>query len=340
MKNIKNYFFVLFVLSLVTQVIPAHDLEKQDITKLVQYLKQRDDRQKELEKDIKNLWSACFRKTVDIRSYGNTTTTTTKYYPRPICPSSKFRELYENRKEINSFRKDTQKQIGKILDEGVSINACDDHGKTALNYAQSRDQYNLLRKLGADFQLDAFAKTNEYELIFVAMLAAVWGYFVIDSMYVPVEKKKIALIECGINSRDEYGRTQLMNYIIARQEQFYKDRIYRCEISRLSFILKTNDEVSRMMQCGADLSIQDYEGKTVIDYCTIKEFYNHLRLLGGDFNLQRWALAYVGELFVGVAVSAFFILLMISTTNNEYSLDNDGEIGLKFDQAFEKGSFR
>lgn len=179
-----------------SQVITAHDFEEQDITTLIDYLEQRDNYQQKLQQDIKNLWSECFYTTVDVRYCGNTSTTTTTYIPCPWCPLSNFRQLYEKRQELKNFRDDTQRQISQIInDTGVSINAFDYHGKTALNYIQSRDQYNALRNQGADFQVDAFVKMNKYQLIAVAMLAAAWGYVLTSDINVKVEKNKDYLMQ-------------------------------------------------------------------------------------------------------------------------------------------------
>lgn len=338
MKKSKNYFLVLLLLNFVSQVIPADDIEKQDITKLVQYLKQRDDDQKKLQQDIKKLWGECFRINIDVSYCGNTRTTKTTYSPYSWCPSSKFKQLYENRQELHNFRYDTQKQIGKIINDGVLINACDDNGKTALNHAQSRDQYNALRKLGANFQVDAFAKTNESQLIAVAILAAAWGYLLTDAMNVTVEKKKNALIDTEINTRDERGRTPLMNYTIEREAQLDSCRNCMFSPSILLFVLNTNAEITRMVECGADLSIKDYHGKTIMDYCKTAAIYDHLRSLGGDFNLNNWAYTNADYLIPCVAITAF-ILAIIKITTFEFSLDHDGEIGRKFDNMFRSGSF-
>lgn len=335
MKKLKNYLYIFLLLSLVSQTLPADDIEKQDLTKLAQYLKQRDNHQQKLQSDIRELWGACYHRIETSRPIYNGTEVTTRYIPRLGCQSILFKELYKNRQEIKSFRDDTKKQISQMMCDGVSINRSDDHGKTALNYIQSRDQYNALRQLGANFQADAFMKVNQFQLIAVTMLAAVWGYLIINDINVTVEKKKSSLMDASINSRDEKGRTPLMNYIIQRQEQFYRDRIYTCNISMVLFVLKTNEEMSRMVKSGADVSMKDYDGCTVMDYCTITEFHDHLRSLGGSFDLKRWALVKSVHLTAGVVISAF-VLAMIKITTSEGSLDQNSNIGYQFDQMFER----
>ena len=56
------------------------------------------------------------------------------------------------------------------MQQGISINAFDNQGKTALNYARSREVYDALRHEGAEFQIDSFVYMNRYQLASVTAI--------------------------------------------------------------------------------------------------------------------------------------------------------------------------
>ena len=60
------------------------------------------------------------------------------------------------RSKLDNLDKKTFDEMMKLIEGGMSANGIDSKGKTALNYAQSYEEYIALRSAGADFQLVPF----------------------------------------------------------------------------------------------------------------------------------------------------------------------------------------
>ena len=78
----------------------------------------------------------------------------------------------------------TLHDIELMFDTGILFQVQDDFGKTALNYAQTREVYDKLRHCGMPFQYDAWMYINRLEImtasvLLVAAVCAI-GYLHID----------------------------------------------------------------------------------------------------------------------------------------------------------------
>ena len=178
MSYLKSSTIFLMLIGLISQNIFANALDKQGKTKFMEYVEQREKELVSLTETVEKLWHICIDPKVTITETIDTHTTT--YHIRSDCHPSSLLALYNGRKNLQNFQRDTEKQIAKILKEGALIDAADDEGKTALSYVQSRVVYNALRNQGASFQLDAFAHINQYQLMVTALVAAVWSFFLAD----------------------------------------------------------------------------------------------------------------------------------------------------------------
>ena len=286
MKNTKNYIHVLMLFGLISQITYTQNVYEQGKTKLIKYIEQRDTDLIDLQKEVSQLWNDSTYTTVDSTYSCNHKTETTTYNIKSSCSRYTLQKIYDGRQNLKNFTKDTQNQIAKIIQEGISINASDNQGKTALNYAKSRQVYNALRHEGADFQIDSFISMNEYQLKTMVALATVWA--IVGATYLissAIDDGKNQHENEGINIRDEMGRTSLMNYIIQEEDRINS---FRGSIFCESLVFDIKVKIKSMIEQGARLDIKDFEGKTVMDYCTTAEIYNYLDSLKGPSHLMKW----------------------------------------------------
>ena len=120
--------------------------------------------------------------------------------------------------------------------------------------------------------------------------------------------------------QDEYGRTELMNYVIAKEKEIGAKRAQLSKLSNKFFtrnqdskILEkkvwiTDEDVAQyrelenecdifiediienikvMVLNGANLKSRDLHGKSITDYCDTKEIYDALRNLGAPLSLNE-----------------------------------------------------
>jgi len=326
--------YILF--NLVSHVIYTNDVDDySDIRTLREYVHNRESHKKDLEIKNKQLWRDCFYTTEETSLLVNGTLITTWYNHRPNCPQSKFEQLYKNRQDLKNFEKDTSEQIGQIIAQGVSINAGKKNYGTILNSAKSRVLYNVLRDQGADFQVTSFVNMNKPQLIAMGILIAAWGLFLNNCLNVKINYRKNRFMQAGINTCDEQGRTPLMNFIIAQEAQLKPFRQCMSDPGIVTFILKTNQEVTRLVKCGADINIKDCYGKTIMNYCKTIDFYQHLYALGGPFDVKQWAVLQRDYLIPFLAVSTVMLIAM-RLSMFESTADINGSIGEKFDDFFKK----
>ncbi len=319
------------VIGFISQIIYAHDKNEVGSTKLIEFVQQREKELVALDKKVANLWKQCISIDVSVTHSGDVKTTTTTYGRQPFCTDEMLQDLYESRKRLKNFEENTKKQIAEIMKDGISIHATDKHGKTALSYCKSRDVYNALRSQGALFQIDSFSDINQSQLLATGLVAAAWATFLAMTLAPVTPADTCHARNAAINIRDKQGRTPLMNYVI---EQEIAIDPYRVGYTILpSFLSEIKDVITKMVKQGADLSMQDFKGKTVMDYCKTKAIYQYLHSLGAPMNFDAWLSCYHNAVIGLSLVSAVALIAVICSAQNYRGRDSGG---LFVDESLEK----
>jgi len=83
----------------------------------------------------------------------------------------------------------------------------------------------------------------------------------------------------------------------------------RAKVELDLFIEDAIENIKLMVSNGADLSVQDEFGKTVIDYCSVEKVYNVLRELGAPFSLTAWMhFHYLKTMAIGIIGAPIIIV--------------------------------
>ena len=325
MKNTKNHIHILILFSLISQITYTQNVYEKGKTKLIKYIEQRDRDFINLKNEVSKLWNDSMYRTEKTTGSGNYQTRTITYNIKPSCSRYTLQKIYDGRQNLKNFTQDTQKEIAKIVRQGISINASDNKGKTALNYAQSRQTYNALRYEGANFQIDPFVSMNEFELNIMAGLAAVWATVI--ATYLISSTIDDVRSQCkDINIRDENGRTSLMNYIIQEEDRIdqFRDSIFSVSL------IDIKEKIKCMIDQGARLDIKDFEGQTVMDYCKTAEIYNYLDSLKGPSPLIKW----IDDNHYGiswlVAGSIVALVIAVGSTSDQIGIPGVDEFDVFF----------
>ena len=334
MKKIKNYRYVFIAISLISQIIYAYDNNELGTTKLIKFVEQREKELVNLNDEINQLMKQCFSNKITkektFGAYKDTMVTT--YWINKNCSYDTLKKLYDSRQCLKDFENDTKKQIAKILQDGVSIGATDNQGRTALSYSKSRDVYNALRSQGAPFQIDSFSAVNKSQLLVIALLATVWGFFIEASLNSSLNVNNKPQ-NASINFRDGMGRTSLMNYIIQKEAEIDLFRESLSNLTATGYLLKIKSDIKQMFELGADFSMKDYEGKTVMDYCKTIEIYDYLCSFERPFSLEAWLHNNQNYITCMGMATAVVLLAVVDSTNNIQGQDSLGKL---FDGYFEK----
>ena len=330
-RNIKNYIHVFMFIGMVSQTIYTRDNNRVGTTKLIEFVKQRENELVDLDAEVADLWKKSIRIDINTTYNGNVKITTTTYSRQPFCTDKMLHDLYQSRKLLKNFEEDTKQQIAEIMKDNISIDAIDRRGKTALNYCKSRDVYNALRSQGAPFQIDSFSSINQYQLLATGLLAAAWAAFLAMTLMSTTPVDSYHVKNETINDRDENGRTPLMNYIIEQEIEIDPYRV-GYTLSPL-FLSRIKDIITGMVELGADLNIKDFEGKTVMDYCKTQAIYKHLHSLGAPVSFNAW-LSCNQESVIGLGL--FSVAVILGTIYSAQNYRGQDAHGLFIDKTLEK----
>ena len=330
-QNIKNYIYVFMFVGMMSEIIDARDNNRVGTTKLIEFVKQRENELVDLNEEIKNLITVCIPKQTTKKVFGaDRDTILTTYWINDDQPEL-LEKLYKSRQLLKNFEEDTKQQIAEIMEDDISMGAIDRRGKTALNYCKSRDVYNALRSQGAPFQIDSFSSINQYQLLATGLVAAAWAAFLAMTLMATTPADTYHAQDDAINIRDNQGRTPLMNYIIELELEIDPYRIgYTLSTS---FVSKITADITKMVEQGADLKIKDFEGKTVIDYCKTQAIYQHLRSLGAPVSFDVW-LSFNQDYIIGLSLAS--AVALIAVAGSTYNHRGQDEVGKLFDTYFEK----
>lgn len=191
-----------------------HDASQDTTTDLIRYIKHRDQYFPWLEREYKKLWSWEIAGKSDMTKIFNNATDKDLQY------------LYEYRRQIKNFEQDTHEEIVQLLQEGQSLDAVDGSGKRAMDYVTHLPIYHALQNVGAKEEprflwhermlfLDSHKLHIASGLIAATLAAGVW-YSCSSPKQQKIEENNPQ------NVQDEFGRTELMNYLHVQEENVYQ----------------------------------------------------------------------------------------------------------------------
>ena len=292
----KPLFFILFCYF-------SHTIANQEPTEnathqFIELVKKEDQRLQNAQDFHNYFWSNHTYTTSETR--GNTTYTYT--YIKPYTSYELRREYYDAKDTIANFQDRLSKKFKKYSN---NINDIDEYGKTALEYAQTPQMYNVLRSHGTHFQLDPYIKIYPWSsaaLFGTTLLTAayiLYSYNPLPLLYTDKSMQSIPNIdtnnleeqlakgEIDLTIQDQFGRTFLINYVIQQNQQLkiLNQRIentpqrslelYQLQYTKANLLITTEKNIKTMIGQNASIEIYDAFRKNCLNYCTIKEL-SHL----------------------------------------------------------------
>ncbi len=265
-----------------------------DQASLISFINEHEQSLINLQKKRDQLWNSC--KGTEPHRYENFPYTRT--YINTSAPFEDLQSLYQALEQIKSWDREFCGKISQSVDQGQSLDAIDDKGKTALDYARFYYTYNVLRSQGASFQVVPFLYMHPYYTIPAAIILAYkaycWGRYADTRL---MQHQELYDISC-LSSRDEQLRTPLMNYLIDQEAKLVNIRstikklekdayksiddyyVYKTTlIEHHNVIEKTQATIKNMIEQGAQIDICDIHGKSLTDYCYTKEIYDSIHIL-------------------------------------------------------------
>lgn len=204
----------------------------QDATDLINYIKHRDQYFPWLKQECQSLWSNYVAGKSDMTQvFKNTTDKNLQY-------------LYEYRRQIRDFEQDTHEEIVQLLQEGESLDEVDSSGKRAIDYVTQLPVYHALRNEGAKEKPEflwverlLFLDTHKLH-IGCGLLATALTGIVCYNYFSSQQQRHAEDKDNPYDAQDEFGRTELMNYLQVQEskiEELSKKVVFIKRCSNLKY---------------------------------------------------------------------------------------------------------
>ncbi len=302
--RITRLFFQLLVCSQLLWVEQMNADNESNKAEFAEYVQEHTAYVKNLNETISRLKDYCIKTRTEYR-YGDKYRVT---YINPYASYQEIRTLYDSQQELKKISQTAEDQIDVLVQSGASINTADSSGKTPLQYADSYSMYTLLRSRGANFEALPFLSMHPWSVSITSAVLLAGMY----SLYASgcCNKNRYAQYDPNVQfenplyHRDVLGRTLLMNYLIAQEDKLvalraqmqplqYNSQEEHAYFSGLvayqTLLEETQKTIQDMIEQGAELNIQDCDGKSLLNYCKTASIYKDLRSAGAPFELAAGA---------------------------------------------------